>query len=444
MAFRIFGESESVAHGLMLVILFATCLPLYLLVKSCCGTQAGLLSVFAWLVLPVTPKFGHLVYSPPLAILFILVAVLAFIKATATESIHRGWAIFGMTAQALAVLTIWEPLLLGVGLLAVAVWQRRNAQIHLALLYLAAGAVACCSLLVLYAVNVPYLVSDLWHTLLFRMGIAPFKQTEFHIHTVVQDSLYAIGQDPSWIRRIGVVTRRFALELIGPLATVAVGAILVVGWVHRRRTTNNAVWLLFGGLTAPSLLWFIIMPDHVYFHETEMSFAAPMAAAALALCVMTLIGLAEGEPTGSPLSILRWVALIVLPVVMLLPLNWEIKKRFEDRGPENPIITYSREIKENTEPGAVVMVPYDADEPLYYSNRHLIRGVTTDALVQDVLKRIHEVFRESPSVYLAVSPDAPPRRLSESLQRYPVIKKTPYLTLLAVSSLDTQPSPPGL
>jgi hypothetical protein len=125
---------------------------------------------------------------------------------------------------------------------------------------------------------------------------------------------------------------------------------------------------------------------------------------------------------------------------MLLPLIREVKNRLSDPGHETPLITYARDIEENTEPGAVVMIPDPSMVPVYYSKRHVLRGVDNDLIVDKAVRRTVEVFPGSP-VYLALHPDDL-QEFSQSLRRYRAIKQSPHMVLLELAATNPNTGAP--
>ncbi|HEY7419623.1 MAG TPA: glycosyltransferase family 39 protein [Ktedonobacteraceae bacterium] len=429
--FQLFGESESVAHGLMLLILLANGLALFALVNICYGRGAGLFALFAALAMPVTVTYGSLVLHLHMGIFFMLLALLAFLKATLVARVHTGWASFGVLAVALSVLTSWEPLLMGLALLGLAIWQRHQPRIRLALLYCGIGLFVFIAVMGVYLSNSPDLFNDLWHTVLYRTGLVSFNASTFHIHTVTNDELYTTVGQPSLVNKL----KWFARELvthIGPLPIIALGWILSIGWLSGKSESNERSAALFVGLMVPWLSWFVIMSNHAYAHEYQILLAMPAASAAFGVAIVTL-----------PPDIRRFTVLIVAPLVMLLPLTLEVKNRIiDDKHRENSLITYARHIKDNTEPTAVVMIPDNSMVPVYYSKRHMIRGVANDSIVTKVGQELSHLFPGSP-VYLALHPDDT-REFLQSLQGYQLVKQSKQLTLLRLPALNMSRSAPSI
>jgi len=78
----------------------------------------------------------------------------------------------------------------------------------------------------------------------------------------------------------------------------------------------------------------------------------------------------------------------------------------------------------------VVLTPEDSMVPVYYSKRHMIRGVYKDSVAEKAAEQAREIFPGSP-VYLALYSDVF-REFSQSLQRYPLAIQSKHVTLLKV------------
>ena len=437
---RIFGESESAAHGLMLVVLLANALALYALVEACCDRRAGLLAALTSLVMPVTLSRGHVVLPLNMAILGMLLALLGFIKATGdARRIHRGWAGFGGVSLGLAILTSWEPLLVCPGLLVAAIWHRRQSQIRLALLYSGIAVSVFGGVMIVYLFSSPHLTGNLWQVLLFRTGLVNFSPGPLRVHTVFHELNYSTTAHSSLTHLLWRYFNR--LKAMGPLPIVAVGGILVTALTRRHSINDSRLTHLFAGLMAPWLLWFVFMANHAFVHDYQMLLAVPPGAAALGVGVVALINLANRIGKGSTRAATRLVTLVVLPMAMLIPMTREIKLKYQLDGRVSIDkraavgITFAHDIKNNTEPGAVVIVPDDSMVPVYYSERHIIRGVYKESLLEDVVRRVPEIFPQS-EAYLALRP-ADLHEFPRSLGEYPAIAQTEHLVLLALPKGNT-------
>ena len=72
---------------------------------------------------------------------------------------------------------------------------------------------------------------------------------------------------------------------------------------------------------------------------------------------------------------------------------------------------------------AIVVVPTVSAVPLYYSERHIVRGITNDAVLAEELQQIRTQFPASP-IYLAIPPSLA-RDFAGALSRATVVRSTP-------------------
>lgn len=424
-AFRLFGESEAVASHVMLVILLGNALLLGAVVTACAGRQAGLAASFALLVMPVTLTYGRLVVHIHLAIMGMLLALLAFLRATGGARIVRGWAALGTVSLGVAVASSWEPVLMCPGLLAATLWRRRPAEVKLAWGYCGVATLVCLGVLGLYVIGAPDLVAELWHTVMYRAGLAPYEPLHpLNPHTLFRTGEYA--PNPSRLNLLGLFAAR--IELAGQLPLIALGWVLVSAWA-RRQDLGGPTPLAFAALLAPWVLWFTVMFNHACLHEYEMAIAAPPLAAAVGLGAGALLDLGHHPHHHPGQRVARPMALVVLPAVMLFSMAAQVKTTGPQRE-NRKLIDYARELQVATAPGGVVMVPFNSMIPVYYSKRHVIRGVANDTLAEHVGDRLGELFPEAP-VYLAIDPGQR-TQFRRALRRYPIVVESSRLVLLAV------------
>lgn len=434
-AFRAFGESEAVARGVMLVIAAASCVALWALVRACAGPGAGLLAAFGVLVTPVFIAYGNTVLHLPLAMLFLTLAVLGFVRATEGERLGRGWAAFGAAAMALAMLSSWEPLLGAAGLWLASWWVGNRNGRRLALLYGAIGAMIAGCVVANSAQAYPLLFGDLWRTVMFYSGLGYAPPDHVPVHTLVNlvqyghhaPSLQYGHYEPSLPRVAAMLVRR-TLEL-GEIPLVALVGVLI-GAIVAERAGASKLRLLLGGLLAPWLLWSVLMSRHAFYHEYEMLLAVPAAAATLGVGLSAAAAF-FARANDRTLSAMRWLPLLAVPTVLLIAAELAWRTAIQAGRATTGLVAYAREIQEATEPSAVVLTPEESMVPVYYARRHLIRGIQDDRRVDESLRSMNGVFPGSP-VYLALHPD----RLTgftRTLALYPVWKASTHVLLLALS-----------
>ncbi len=431
--FRVFGESESSAHGAMLVILLANAAALYALVRQCCGRRAGLLAAFAFLVMPATIAFGHLVLHLHLAIFFMMLSLLAYLNSCEGGRIRRSWAMFGAAALTASVWCSWEPALLYPGLVGVALWQRRRMSVILAMVYSAVGVTSAAVVLLLFARTCPEKMNDLLQTVLFRVGASNYAAQTQDVHLLVNSQSYQLGAHSPLLIPIILVER---LQWIGQLGVAALGWVLIRGWKVRRSSGGRTATLL-AGLAIPWVVWSMAMSKHILFHPYEMMMAVPLASAALGWAGARLSDHVEEALSPGLRSAGRLGIFLAAPVILLLAAGWELSDRLAIMRPRQTevvqnerMIAVARAVRESMEPGTVVMMPFESMVPVYYSQRHVIRAVSNDALVEQVSSSLPRLFGGS-KYYLALDP-RDTKAFPRSLQRLSMVRQTDNLLLLEV------------
>jgi hypothetical protein len=166
----------------------------------------------------------------------------------------------------------------------------------------------------------------------------------------------------------------------------------------------------------------------------------------MAVCFGWLMEAAQRAPNAVRL-VLRGALFFVVPTLLIVSLGKQVcQKITESRRTDAPssrardvdYVTYAREIREMTPSNAVVLSPIISPVVVFYSERHIIRGILDDATLDKVLARLPEVLPGSP-FYLAMRPASIPnwperaQKFPEALKRYPKIKETNQLVLLCLS-----------
>src|SRR5271166_1476958 len=100
--FRLFGESEATGNTLMIVVLFATAAVLYVIARHCLPATGACLAVLFYLTLPVVIDYSPVISQQALAIFFMLLTLLAFLRATSSGSPSRPWSVVACAGGCLA------------------------------------------------------------------------------------------------------------------------------------------------------------------------------------------------------------------------------------------------------------------------------------------------------------------------------------------------------
>ena len=417
--FRVFGDSEAAARGFMLAILGANCLAMFFLLKTSRDLLAACFAVLAFLRMPAVLKYGSLVFPLPLAIFWMLLAILGFVKSTAGDRVHRGWAVFGLVSMVLAVFTSWEAVLASIGLLAAGIWDRRKAVVWLAVLYCAVAAASAVGVIALYLLKYPSLLGSLWHIFLFRTGAA----------SSYRPGLPSIS--PSFIDVISKYGRR--LNMIGPLfGVLGAAGMLLAAWPLGGRVSNHRLTTTLGALFAPPVLWYIFMWNHAYWHEFQVILVVPAVAASVGVFVS---GLADVIDQQGPHTVLRWIPFGVLFMILPAVIIWTSATRLSGEPAKLTLdhwfLRHAGKIQSATGHGSVVLSPSHSRVVTYYCQRHIIHAVANDADVERVLAGFGELFPHRPPVYLALGP-ADTAEFPESIERFATVTKSANLILLRI------------
>ncbi|HEV2273863.1 MAG TPA: hypothetical protein VGR96_06835 [Acidobacteriaceae bacterium] len=368
--FRLFGASEKVSHLFMLGVLISTAILIVRLGASWLGWIGGALAGYFWLTLPVVVQFGDLVAQQQLAVLFLLAALAAY---------HSHRETLGSLLLFLAALSSWEAILVipGLWLASLRLPELRRAALSAAI---GSGAGVLC-VAGLFAFSDPALAADTLQTAKYYMGLSPV-----YSHVLAHDQMSPL---PFSAQISGILWNH--LWMLGALAIAALLQLLAV------RPKSGT--LLTYSLAAPWILWMTGMRTHMAIHRFELLIAAPLAALALAW-----LATAELRAKPSKGAVFKSSMLVGLAAVQLLILP---HPRSAPRLPHDydaqRLIRYAEDVRNATEPGSIVLAPLESAVPIYYSDRHVVRGIADDAALSGELRRARREF-PGRQLYLAIPP----------------------------------------
>ena len=384
LCFRVFGVSERVAHLLMLCVLVTTAILVFRIGQRWLGTLGGPLAGYFWLTLPVTLQFGHLVVQQPLMTMFMVAAVLAFFE---------GRHAVGAVLLFLGALSSWEIVLVAVGLLLASRW-RPQLRRHAVVAVIGTGAGVLC-VAALYLWNTPQLAVEALEYAKFYMGTS---SSNLHLLASQQTKISSGEQ-------IG----RMLLNNVLMLGPIGLGAILQLG---KARVPNQGLILV--SLATPWLVWCVVMKNHVARHHFELVIAAPLVALALAWMAVT--------PSSKPLGKIVALTAAVGVQIMIFP-----KPVISDGYDPTALIRYAQNIRQATEPNAIVVAPLHSAVPLYYSERHIVRDVSSTESIAQQLPILQREFPGGP-IYFAVPPS-----FAATLPAGPVVSSTSDAVIVKLS-----------
>ena len=429
--FRLVGASEAVYHGWSAALLVVFCATLHAVLRERYSRRVAGIAVFAVLVMPVTAGYAHALGNTWLTLSLELLSLLAFVRATSGTRVQPGWALLGGAGVAAGVATSWFAIMLPPALLAAACCRRDRRQIRLALAYGAVAAATAAGVLGLFLSAAPQLAENLWRTLLYRMNLTDFATTQLHVHTVVDQTQFTNGMSAG-----RAVARGYenAVAMLGALPMLAMATVVAAGWVWRRQVAEDPAYVLFAGLYLPWLGWAAAMPQHMAHHDIAMQLLVPTAAAAFGLCGDAVLDLVARVPDGGVPRVARAVVTVIAPMMMLLPLLQAVGAVTLGTGAATDAATvaYATDIRSATPPNAIVIVPMPSMVPVYYAERHLIRGVQDPDTLRWVNDRLPALFPGAP-VYLALPPEgASPPALRHVGDEFPLVRATAALRLYEI------------
>jgi hypothetical protein len=367
LCFRLFGASEYVCHLLMLGVLLGTALLVFRLGTMWLGLVGGAMAGYFWLTLPVVVQFADLVAQQSLAMFFVVAALVAFFSSR--DKFGAGLLFFG-------VLSAWEAALVLPGVWLASCWRPElRRTVAMAAIGIGAG-IAC--VLGLFALGSSTLTTDTVQTLKYYMGLS-----SIYSHVLPHDR-----GELSFTQQISAVLWNH-LWMLGALGIAAIVELIAV------RPRNGV--LLLSALAAPWILWTIVMRTHVAIHHFELLIAAPLAALALAW-----VATAELRVVWSTNGMFRAAAFVAFAGLQLVVLP---KPQIALDHDTESLVHYARDIRSSTPVGAVVLAPLLSSIPLYYSERHIVRGVVNGDELDKELPDIRREFPEAP-VYMAIPPTA--------------------------------------
>ena len=359
--FRAFGATERVTHLFMLAVLIVTALLIFQLGRRWLGTTGGALAGYFWLTLPVEVQFGHLAAQQSLALLFMVAAVLA---------IYSSRPKLAAALLFLGVLSSWEAALVLAGIWLAVRTNAASRESAIAATIGVAAALACTT--AIFFLSSKALALGAIQTLKYYAGLSPL-----YSKTILWNGpVLTFGQQIFLI----VLHHIFGLGVIGLFAIVR------ALWI---RPTNGR--LLLFALAAPWILWTIFLRNHMAIHHFELMIAAPVVALALAWLALPSDWTTATTLQASLLVIAAALQLLLFPHVPGAP-------------NATSVVNYGLALRTSTPPNAIILSPLDSAVPLFYSERHLVRGIANQSILRQELPIVRQQFPSAP-IYLAVLPN---------------------------------------
>jgi hypothetical protein len=390
---RILGDRESSGRLFALAITLATACVVIAIARRLYSTQTALLSGFFFLTARATFEGGRAVLHQPLAMFFGSATVLLFLMAIDAQlpaARRRLFAALGLLAIICSMLTAWDPAFIPLGLLVSSIYLRRRDATRLAALYLIAGILTFVAVQADYILAYPQLFKNQFATIAYRAGLNFNASSSTRLHTIVDQVHYLSGRF-SFLGTISHIFRWtfWSFDTFSLLAAF----LFLASWLQSNRRQNTAAVYILGGLCLPWLLFYAIMNNYVGMHPFALVLAAPFLAIASGF-VLDRIWSFLNAAIGNHRQYLR-VMIAILPLIIIYPLFTNIR---DAKVPDEPpqFQDLSTIINRNTPPNAVTLSPAESAVPVYYSSRHVVRGIATPDLLRLAIPQARADFPGSP------------------------------------------------
>jgi hypothetical protein len=433
---RVLGERESSGRLFALAITLATSGVVVAIARRLYGTRTGLLAGFFFLTARATFEGGRAVLHQPLAILFGSASVFFFLLAIDVPSsaaqqspLRKGlFAALGLLATICTVLTAWDPVFIPLGLLLSSIYLRRRDAIRLAAVYLSAGVATFFAVQADYIFSYPALFKNQFATIAYRAGIRFNVESSSSLHTIVDRVHYGLNQ----LSFLGTYSHilRWISQDFGEFVLLA-AFLFFAFWLQSNRRQNAADVYVIGGLCLPWLFFYAVMRNYVAIHPFALVLGAPFLAIAAGVVLdrtWELLNTTGGPIAGDRRYILA-VVTVALPLLTVYPLLTSIR---DAKLPYEPpqFQNFSAVIENNTPPNAVTLSATESAVPIYYSDRHIVRGIESPELLHLAIPQARAAFPDSP-LYFALQ-DADRTQFTGALPNFTVVARQGDSTLYAI------------
>jgi 4-amino-4-deoxy-L-arabinose transferase-like glycosyltransferase len=435
---RILGDHESSGRLFALTITLATTCVVTAIARRLYETRIALLAGFFFLTARATYEGGRAILHQPLAMffgcatvfLFLLAADIPTTAAPQSASRKRLFAIAGLFATTCTVLTAWDPIFIPFGLLLASLYLRRRDAIRLAGLYLLADVLTFVAVQTDYILAYPALFRNQFATIAFRAGLKFNVESSTRLHTIVDSVHYTTSQ----LSFIGTYSHalRWLFEGFGTFTLLAPFLFLAFWLQGNRRQNTSAVYLL-GGLGLPWLLFYAAMRNYVSIHPFALVLGAPFLAITSGFVLDRIWDrLHSATIADNNRRHLLRVMVVIFPLLILYPLFMAVRNakipfevpQYQDLSPI---------IQRNTTPNAVTLSSAQSAVPIYYSDRHIVRGIVTPELLQLAIPQARAAFPGSPIFFaLQDTPDIDRASFTTALQQFTLIAHQGDSTLYAI------------
>lgn len=398
----IFGDFVRAVQLFMLLVIFATASMLGLIVRQFGSRAQAVFCGAAFILMPATFRFGLM--PQPVSLSLLLLSLALFLTAGVLRdeerlSDHpRATLFLSSVVFSLAIMTSWEAVLALPGIL-LAWLIRRDARILRALLWWSAACgLGLLMVGVLYATSDETFAAELRSVFLLRTGLADYAPPPARIHLLEPEVYSKVTLHMLAVIAVRMVEFLQAIAIMG-LCTLPF-AILGRG-MRQIGSFGTVVVLSFASVW---IGWVVLMKEHFFIHDYQMLIASPVSA--IGVSVLTGLIVDHGAPaTVRGLHFRHLLAAFGLPIGLMaaaLPafatfLWWR-----------EPLVEFGRDIRQNVPKGALVVTDQVSMVPVYYSRRHIVRGVADEQQFRQRMADIRSLC-ESCALYLAILPQSAPK-----------------------------------
>jgi 4-amino-4-deoxy-L-arabinose transferase-like glycosyltransferase len=398
--FKLLGTSDVSLHLLMLGLAIASAMATGFLVAPLYGQHAALLAALVSIAAPISRKFSHVAVPVNLALPLMIFALGCFVRGVTAQRAARRWHVVGALSTYLAVLASWEAALMLPGLVAASLVSKQRPYVRPTVIYSAAVGAALLTIFFLYFFPRLEYLDEFGQSVLHRMRLGSYSPHALSVYQLEKAVNLADENTSSDMRLVALrapflFVKRF--NLFSAVGAIAIPTFL--GYhLFVQRPSNWRCIVVILAVVSSWILWTCLVPNHFILHEFEAVLGLPLAALAVGGVVVKVLARAKADSSEGVRAVVLISCVLALPGSFLLgQLEFGVPSSRLDR------VQYGRAIAQFTPPNAVIMQPGANMVPVFYSNRHTIRGVSDSQQLERILPMVIDKFHEYP-VYLALQP----------------------------------------
>ena len=383
----------------MLLIVLATASALGFTARQFGSRTQAVFCSATFLLMPATFRFGLLALPVNLVLLSAALALLLAAGYLRDEDRGHRLPLMALLPSSflmfLGVGISWEAALLLPGVLAAWLIRRDVRIAHVFVAWSLACGLGLMTVGALYAASDASFLDELWKVFRLRAGLADYAPPPSRIHLLENERLASVSL--LQLLRVLVIERFEFIQAIGVIGLCLLPFALVGRGTRRLGSFGTVAVLAFASIW---IGWVALMKEHFVIHDYQMVIASPI----LAIGISELIGLVSnrGAATSSRYPMLRVDLLATLGVLYLLILAAAGSFATIYRWHE-PLIEFGRDIRRNVPDGSLVLTDQVSMVPVYYAQRHILRGIADEMQIRRQIGDIRRLCR-SCATYLAIPP----------------------------------------